>query len=126
MTADFHERSLHRMDRIALALGAAGVIGVFVNAGWRSAIGFASGSAISSVNFRLWKRLANSIGETGAETPSEGKAVLLGLRYLVMAGAVFGIIRLLEVSPWTVLAGLFVSVAAVLTELVCQLIFVRD
>ena len=126
MNAEFYQRSLTRMDRFALAFGACGIIGVWIALGWRAALGFACGAAISAVNFRLWKRLANAVGENGGATPSDGKAAMLGFRYIMMAGAVFVIIRLLEVSLWTVLTGLFVTVAAVLAEMVCQLVFVRD
>ena len=123
---DFYSRSLSRMDRIARAFATAGVLGVLLKFGWRAAMGFACGAAISMVNFRLWKRLANAVGESGGAVPSDGKAVLLGLRYILMIGAVFAIIKLLGVTPWTILAGLFVSVAALLTELLCQLAFIRD
>jgi hypothetical protein len=126
MNAEFYERSLTRMDRFALAFGVCGIVAVLIASGWRSALGFACGAAISAINFRMWKRLANAVGEKGGETPSDGRAVLLGFRYIMMAGAVFVIIKFLEVSLWAVLTGLFVSVAAVLTELVCQLVVIRD
>ena len=125
MTDDFYDRSLKRMNHLALAFGAAGLIAVLIFYNWRSAVGFGCGALISSINFRLWKRLANAIGDSG-EAPTDSNAVLLGARYIMMAVAVFGTIRFLEVSPWTVLSGLFVSVAALFTELVCQLIFIRD
>ncbi len=121
MKSDWYLRSLVRMEKAAFALAAAGIIAVLIGAGWRNALGFAGGAVISHFNFSLWKRIAAAVGEDGANAPSDSKAVVLGLRYLLIGGAMFVIIKVLNVSVLMVLGGLLVSVAAMLVELVCQL-----
>ncbi len=95
---------------------------MLLNKGWRNALGFLCGATIAHFNFSLWKRITASIGDYGPEAPSDSKATVLGLRYLLIAGAVFVIIKVLGVSVLAVMAGLLVSVAAVLVELVRQLV----
>ena len=121
MTLDSYAQSIARMERAALVIAAAGLAGVLVYAGWRAALGFGCGAVIAHFNFGLWKRIAGAVGEQGPKTPGDSKAVLLGMRYLLIGGAVFVIIKILEVSAMAVVAGLLVSVAAVLVELVLQL-----
>ncbi len=122
MTAEeaFYTRALHRIDRSALVLAALFVAGVAVRRGWRDAAGCAIGAVLSFINLKLWKRLVNSTGSPGR---SPASAVLLGLRYLLLGGVIFVIIKYFEVSLLAVLAGLFVTAAAVIVEIVYELIF---
>jgi hypothetical protein len=120
MTPDWYARSLKRMERAALIIAAAGLVATLIYAGWRSALGFLIGAIIAHFNFGLWKRITAAVG--GEEGSGDGKAVILGIRYLLIAGAVFVIIKLLDVGVLAVMAGLLVSVAAVLVELVRQLV----
>lgn len=124
MTEDaaFYTRALGRVDQFALAVAVAAVIGAFIWQGWRGGVGCAIGAAISFVNLRLWKRLANAIGAEG-KPPARGSPVLLGLRYLLLGGMIFVIIKYFEVSFLAILAGLFTGVAAILLEIVYELIF---
>jgi hypothetical protein len=126
MIGDWYGRSLARIDRAALVIAGIGLIVVLINAGWRSALGFLCGAVISHFNFRLWKRIAGAVGEQGGKAPRDAKAVILGLRYLLIGGAVFVIIKVLEVSVLAIVAGLLVTVAALLVELVRQLFRPED
>ena len=119
MNADWYTRSLKNMNQFALVIGVAGTAFVLVNAGWRPAFGFALGAAISDINFRLWKRVVNSVGEPSG---AQGSAGLLGMRYVLIGAAVFAIMRVLDVSALAVLGGLLVTVAAALVEITRQLI----
>jgi hypothetical protein len=118
----FYDRALRRIDRIALAIAFAVVAAVFAALGWRDALGCAAGAGLSFLNLRLWKRVAYSVGSEKG-TAGRGSPVLLGLRYLLLGGVVFGIIKYTEVSVLAVLAGLLVSVAAVVVEILYELIF---
>lgn len=85
-------------------------------------MGCAIGAVLSFVNLRLWKRVANSISGDG-RVPGTGSPMLLGMRYLLLGTLIFVIINYFEVSLLAVLAGLLVSVAAVLLEMVYELVF---
>jgi hypothetical protein len=83
-------------------------------------LGFAIGSAIAVFNYRLWKRVARSIGKPGAK-PRTASAVFLGARYLLLGIVLFAMIKYLGVSPLALLAGLLVPAAAVFVEIVYEL-----
>ena len=124
MTGEFYERALGRMLRIAAVLGAMGTIAALAARGPRPAAGFLLGAVISLINFRWWVNLAGALGGS-AKTPLRASAAILGLRYVLVAGVVYGIVKVLEITLAAVLAGLFVSVAAVILELLYELIYAR-
>jgi hypothetical protein len=124
MTGEFYEQALGRMTRIAAALGAAGAIGAVAARGLRPAAGFLIGAIISLINFRWWVGLAGAIGGS-AKPPLRGSAAILGLRYVLVAGVVYAIVKILEITLVAVLAGMFVSVAAVILEILYELIYAR-
>ena len=126
MTADLYTQSIKRMDRAALAIAGIGFLILLLNAGWRSALGFLCGAVISHFNFGLWKRIAAAVGEQGPEAPGNASAVMLGMRSLLIGGAVFAIIKVLDVSVLAVVGGLLVTVASLLVELVRQIVHPGD
>jgi hypothetical protein len=61
----------------------------------------------------------------GSGAPLGGSAVFFGLRYFMVGGAVYVIVKILEISLISVLAGLFVSAAAIIVEILYELIYAR-
>ena len=120
MTDDlgFYDRSLRRLDRIALVLAGSIVVAMTVREGWRGGLGAGGGAAFALYSFRTWKRVASAV--TGETAPRPQSALLV--RFTVLAATLFVIIRYFGVSAWAVLAGLLVSVAAVVIEIVYELI----
>jgi len=49
--------------------------------------------------------------------------VILGLRYLLIGAAIYAIVKYLEINLVAILLGLFVSVAAVIFEILYELIY---
>ena len=129
MTEDaaFFDRALRRVDRIAVALAAAAVIAFLVREGWKGALGCGFTSAASVYNLRRLKAVAAGVGgDDGGGAPSRtGSAVALGMRYLILGAICFVIIKFLGVSLAAIFAGLLVSVAAVLAEIIYELLFIR-
>ena len=126
MTPDFYDRALRRILRMTLALG---ILGALVALFWRGvndASGFVIGSSFSLLNFTWWKGLANALGGPSGERPLRGNAVFLAARYLVAAALIYVIVRFLGITLAAVLAGLFVSVAAIILEILYELIFIRE
>ena len=113
----YYDRALRRLDRFALALAGAAVVGMGIAHGWKGALGAAGGAAFSLGSFRTWKRVAAAVtGDAGARP-----GTWLVLRYTILAASLFVIIRYFGVSLWSVLAGLLVPMAAVMAEIVCEL-----
>lgn len=126
MTEDtgFYDRALRRMNAIALTLGCAAVLFFAVREGWRGALGCGLCAAGSVYNLRRLKQVAAGVGGEGGH-PRTVSAVSSGFRYLILAGVCFVIIRYFEISLASIFAGLFISVAAVLVEMLYELVISR-
>ena len=117
------ERSVGRIIRSMAAISLAGVILLWMWQGWRWGIGFALGAAASWLNFRWLKKLVDSLARAAAGHKLRNRAaIVLGLRYLLLAAAGYVIVRISEISLAAALVGLFVSAAAVIVEIVYQLV----
>ncbi|MEI9814701.1 MAG: hypothetical protein WDO18_19590 [Acidobacteriota bacterium] len=114
--------SIPRIQRYALILGVAGTAAAFFTLGAPHAAGFAVGALIARLTIDSWTRLATSLNpelKTGRPTVG-GSAAFLALRYALIAGAIYGIVKVLGVTPVAMLLGLLVSFAAVIIEIVQQ------
>jgi hypothetical protein len=89
------------------------------------AAGFFLGAAFSALNFWLWHRLVRRIGETSAEDgePRKGAGALFGARYLLFGLAGYAILKYFEASLFAALMGCFIAVAAVILEILFELIY---
>ena len=113
----FYERALRRLDRSAMVLAAAAIVAMAFVEGWRGALGAAAGALFSLGSFHRWKRVADAIGST---TKTRLRLRILA-GYALLGISLFVIIRYFGVSVRSVVAGLFVSVGAVIVEVVYEL-----
>ncbi len=116
------EISIPRIKRYALVLGVVGTVVALLLNGVKDASGFVVGASLAFVTIESWSRLAASLNpEATGSKPSVGASgAFLALRYLIIGGALYATVKVLEVNPLAVLLGLFVSFAAVLIELFQQ------
>jgi ATP synthase I chain len=113
-----------RILRLTLALTVIGAAVYFVKAGWRGGCGFLLGGLISYLNFRWIKRTVYALGEaSGGKPPRARVAVFLGLRYLLLGAGAYAILKFSEISLNAALVGLFVPAAAVILEILIELIY---
>ena len=124
MTNDFYQAAERRIWRFQLGLGAAGTLGAGWLAGWGAAAGFAVGAALSGINFLWLKQAVDAVAEkaTGDETAAMRKKRRLLVwkfvgRYLLMAAAAYVTWKYTDWDIRALLAGLFVFVAAILSEI---------
>jgi hypothetical protein len=82
------------------------------------------GTALSFVNFLWWRSVAEAVGGSG-KALWRSSALVLSLRYLLIGGAIYAIVKILKITPEALLAGLLVSVAAVVLEALYELIYAR-
>jgi hypothetical protein len=107
-----------------IVLTVVGALSAFQVGGWRVALGFLIGAVFSALNFRFFIRIVNVVGEpTGKSRPRGASAVFLGARYLLFGLIGYAILRFFEVSIPAALAGCFVCVAAVVLEILYELIY---
>ena len=122
---EFLEHALNRINGWMLALMIAGTAGAAWVSGWRGMVGFFLGAAVSYFYFRWIKQVVDALAP-GARPPRKRILVLLVLRYAIFGAAGYLLVKYLGISLAAALAGLSVSVAAVLVEMVYELVFVRS
>jgi hypothetical protein len=118
------DRAVARIFRLTAALIAAGVAILFAIGGWRGGCGFLLGGLASYLSFLWLKRTVYSLGGTpGSKPPRASVAVLLGLRYFLLGLGAYAIVRFSEISLLAALVGLFAPAAAVILEILIELIY---
>ena len=131
MAADeaFYATAERRIEWLALAIGAAGTITAGIFWSRHQAVGLAAGAAISLINFRWLKQGVDALvkvsaGQSGAQRVRVPRSVYLKMlgRYSLLAAAAYAILRGFQLPVAGLVAGLFSVVAAVLLELIWQLI----
>ena len=122
----FYDRALARIVRCMLALTVIGTVIVWFHGGWRWSAGFVAGALVSYLSFRGFERVANLLGPaTEVKPPRVRVAILMGARYLLLAAGGYAIVRFSTLSLTAALLGLFVSAAAVILEILYELIYAR-
>lgn len=123
MTNDeqFLEQALARINAWMLALMIAGTAGAAWIAGWQGLTGFFLGAAVSYFYFRWIKQVVDALAP-GARPPRKRILVLLVLRYAIFGAAGYYLAKFTGISLPAALAGLSVSVAAVLVEIAYELV----
>jgi ATP synthase I subunit len=119
----FSARAIERIWKAMFAIGAGGALAAFGWRGWEWGAGFLVGAAASALNFRWIKQIVDALSR---ETPTQARvAVLAGLRYLLLGGGAYVIVKYSSISIAALLMGLFVSAAAVIVEIVIELAYAR-
>jgi small-conductance mechanosensitive channel len=120
----FYDRALERIARLMVALGGGGTVAAWAWRGWTWGGGFAVGAAASWLNYRWLKNIVNTLA--GRRPKSKSVAILAGLRYLLLGGGAYVILKYSKISVAAALAGLFVSAAAVIIEILIELLYARE
>jgi hypothetical protein len=119
-------RIVRRLSIMMAALTIPGIVITGIYWGLPGALGFAAGAAVSFLNARWMAAIVFSVGSIDPATQERVKtvpALLLGGRYLLFAALGYVIFRYSEIGFLAALAGCFVHIAAVLLEVVYELIY---
>jgi|HubBroStandDraft_6_1064221.scaffolds.fasta_scaffold244022_3 hypothetical protein len=120
MTAFDYNRALTRIKYLTLVVGLVGTVAMLLTRGRGAAAGFLAGAGLSYVNFELLSGLAYAMG--GSSPKARVWAVLIALRYAIVGAAVYVIVRILGITPVAVLVGLLAVFAAVILEILYELV----
>ena len=120
---DWFGNTVSRLLKLMAVITIAGTVAAMIWRGWKWGAGFAFGAGIAWVNFLMLKKLTDSLGAVNRKPPSTGSVVFLGSRYLVLGGVAYVILRFTSISMPAALAGLFVSLGAVLAEILFELVY---
>jgi hypothetical protein len=124
MTEPDAELYVRRIYWLALGFGALGVIAYLGLQGWRPAAGFALGALASLGNLWLYERLTRSLEPSVSGEPPKNPwtAGVFILRYVVMIGVAYAIVKALGVNALPVVLGLLTSTAAVVASTLIELV----
>ena len=114
------ERACRRIVRSMAALAAAGTAVAWGAWDWRYGTGFLLGALISGLNFLFIRGMVIRLG--GAR-PHGG--FRMAVRYPLLAGCAYVILRFSPIKVSAVLAGIFVFTAAVFIEVIFEIAYAR-
>jgi len=116
----FYSRAIQRMLRVLLVAAAALLWPAFRVYGWKGMAGFAAGSAVSYVNFRVLVRGVESLADRVVNRQSREKGRVIVLRFLLRYGLValiaYAIFKSSAVAFRGFLWGLCLPVVAMMIE----------
>ncbi|PYT31499.1 MAG: hypothetical protein DMG58_12150 [Acidobacteria bacterium] len=112
----FIGRALDRIKFLIVFLSGAGALVTAVYGGWRWALGYVLGAAAGYLNFRWLKKLVDSLGEAAGGKPPRA-------RMAVFRAGGYVILNFSALSMAAAAVGLFVPVAAVILEILFELIY---
>jgi hypothetical protein len=115
-----------RIWRIYVCLVLSGVIGLAANGDRHRAISFLAGCAIGGLSLLLLQRFVDDLGGAmQGRRPGLGASLMHGTRLLILGGATFAMVKVYGASPGALAAGLVVPLAAIILEVVYELIYAR-
>jgi ATP synthase I chain len=122
--AGVYESALRRIYRGMKWLACAGALAGLCFKGWLWALAFLLGAAASYLNFSWLDQIVAAIGPN-ASPPRKLLWVFLGLRYVLLGGAGYVIVRVFGMNALAAVIGLFVPIASVFLETLYELVHAR-
>jgi ATP synthase I chain len=116
-----YEQIIRRITRIIFALALLGGSVLAGVKGFRIGISFLIGCAVSYLSFWGWQQVAAALGPTPKKRSSWGFTI----RVMLLAALACVIIKFLGLDVASAVIGLLVSAAAVILELIYELIYAR-
>ena len=117
----FYDRFIRRVTWMILALAVMGSAALAVVKGIRIGLAFLIGATVSYGSLWGWRQLVDAL----TPEPKRRSSFSFALRILLLVGLAYVIIRFLGLNVAAAASGLLVSAAAVLLELVFELISTR-
>lgn len=118
------DRAIERIRRAMLWLSVAGAAVAAGWKGWEWGLGFLAGAAVSLLNFVWLHQLVATLGE-GARRPRKRLVWFLALRYVLLGLGGYVIVKFFGLNLAAGLIGLLVAAAAVILEIIYELIYAR-
>jgi len=117
----FYDRFIRRVTWIILALALVGFAFLGVTKGIRIGAAFLIGATVSYASFWGWRQLVDAL----TPEPKKRSSFPFVARILLLIVMAYAIIKFLGLNLAAAAAGLLVSAAAVLLELIFELIYAR-
>jgi hypothetical protein len=122
---DLHyAKALRRIYRGMKWITAAGALAAVPFLGWTWSLGFLLGGAAAYLNFVWLHQVVEAMGPNAKPTRKR-VYVFVAVRYLFLGGAGYVIVKVFGMNVIGALSGLFVPVAAVIFEILYELVHDR-
>lgn len=118
---EFYTRALRRVGVMILALGTIGAGALVSLKGFRMGLAFLIGALVSYASFWGWQHAVLALSP-GAK---QNRSWRFMFRILLLAAVALAIIKLLGLNVAAAVTGLLVSAAAVVLEIIYELIYAR-
>ena len=125
-TDAYYAQAIRRITGLTALLGLLGAGVVLILRGPSVAGGFLVGAVVSLLNLEFWKLLARSLGRAITKPPPMAAAVFLGARYLIAGAVIYAIVKVSRITLGAVFAGLLVSLAAIILEILYEYAFLKQ
>jgi hypothetical protein len=122
MEVEFFSRAVSRIYRFLLLLAVCGGLYAWRLWGWQGMVGFLLGAGFALLNFRWLHQLVDSVVAENAGRPRRRLVFFLCVRYILFGAGAYAIMKLLEISLLAPLAGMLMAAAAVVIEILYELI----
>ena len=116
-----YDRPVARIRRFIIVLGAAGTIAVTIIYGWQTGLGFLVAATASYMGFWRQRRVVDSLAPDRSRKRFPIARFILHFAIVGLAG--FAIVKYLEVNRLAAVSGLLVAAAAVVLEILYELIY---
>ena len=117
----FYDRFIRRVTWFILALAVTGSVVLAMIKGIRVGLAFLIGATVSYGSFWGWRQLVDAL----TPGPKKRSAIPFMVRILLLIALAYAIIRFLGLNVAAAASGLLVSAAAVLLELIFELVYAR-
>jgi len=116
----FYEQAIRRIQGLIVALGLLGAGALGLRLGARAGLAFLIGAGASYASFLGWQRLVSALAPN-----AKRRSPWFVVRIVVLLALAYVIIKFLGLNVAAAVGGLMVSAAAVILELVYELIYAR-
>lgn len=118
---NFYTQALRRIGMLILAIGTIGAGALTTLRGFRMGLAFLIGALISYASFWGWQHIVLALSPNAPKQ----RPLKFVIRIVVLGGAACVIIKLLGLNVAAAVTGLLVSGAAVILEIVFEIIYAR-
>jgi hypothetical protein len=117
----FYDRALRRIGRLILAVATVGAAVLISFKGFRMGLAFLIGAMFSYASFWGWQHVVIAL----SPGPRKQRSWTFMFRIVALGALACGIIKLLGLNVAAAVTGLLVSAAAVILEILYELIYAR-
>jgi hypothetical protein len=117
-----YEEAVRRIRRMMAALVVGGVAAGAGFRGWQAGLSFALGAAISWVSFNWLHAAVDALDPNRPHARRRRVFAFVWLRYILLGGGGYAIVKIFGVNGIAALIGLFVPAAAVVAEIIYELV----